>query len=288
MANSISLGFSPCPNDTFMFDAMVNNRLSSNGLTFTSTIADVEELNRLALNTSLDVTKISMNAYARVADRYEILNAGSALGNNCGPLLVSKKPFAFNEMDNLKIAIPGKLTTANLLLSIFAPNAKNKTEIIFSDIEKEVLNGNFDAGLIIHESRFTYHERGLLKIADMGELWEQHTHCPIPLGCIVIKKSLPDEVKLMVNNLMTASVQYAFKNPGASKKFIREHAQELSDEVTQSHIDLYVNSYSENLGDKGKAAIRLLLSEGMIHNLIPNVQVSFVDEHINSILQQTQ
>jgi 1,4-dihydroxy-6-naphthoate synthase len=285
MANSISLGFSPCPNDTFMFDAMVNNRLSSNGLMFTTTIADVEELNRLALNASLDVTKISMNAYARVTDEYEILTAGSALGNNCGPLLVSKKPFKFNEIDNLKIAIPGKLTTANLLLSIFAPNAKNKNEIIFSDIEKEVLNGNFDAGLIIHENRFTYHERGLLKIVDMGELWEKHTHCPIPLGCIVIKKSLPDEVKLQVNNLMTASVQYAFKNPRASKKFIKEHAQELSDEVTQSHIDLYVNSYSENLGDKGKAAIRLLLSEGFKHNLIPHVQVSFVDEQVNSILQ---
>ncbi len=285
MANSISLGFSPCPNDTFMFDAMVNDRLPSYGLKFSTTIADVEELNRLALDATLDVTKISMNAYARVANKYEILTAGSALGTNCGPLLVSKKPFSFNEIDNLKIAIPGKLTTANLLLSIFAPNAKNKTEIIFSDIEKEVLNGNFDAGLIIHESRFTYHERGLLKIADMGELWEQHTHCPIPLGCIVVKKSLPDAVKTQINNLMTASVQYAFKNPDVSKKFIKEHAQELSDEVTQSHIDLYVNSYSENLGDKGKAAIRLLLSEGAKHNLIPNIQVSFVNEQINSVVQ---
>ncbi len=277
MKSKITIGFSPCPNDTFIFDALVNKRIDTGEINFIPYIADVEELNKLALAGKLDITKLSFNAYAFASSAYQILNAGSALGNNCGPLLISSKDYSFSEIEKLKIAIPGKFTTANLLLTIFAPQAINKTEVLFSEIENQVLNGVFDAGLIIHENRFTYAQRGLKKIADMGELWEQQFNTPIPLGCIAVKRSFPDEVKWQVNNMVSKSIEYAFSSPLESKPFVKQHAQEMDDEIIKNHIKLYVNNFSVNLENQGKKAIELLLHNGFEKQLLPEVKNIFLD-----------
>jgi 1,4-dihydroxy-6-naphthoate synthase len=280
MERNISLGFSPCPNDTFIFDAWVNQRLNTGNLISKLVIADVEELNRLSLTATLDVTKLSLSAFALVADHYELLTAGSALGINCGPLLISKNEIAFHDLSTKKIAIPGFLTTANLLLSLFAPEATNKHEVLFSEIEQRVLDDTYDAGLIIHESRFTYNERGLKKIADMGELWEATMHVPLPLGCIAIRKSLPTDLKILINQVMENSVSFAIEFPDASREFVKQHAQELSDEIIAKHIQLYVNSFTKQLGVQGKSAICTLLEAGAKNKLIPLCKIDFTDEHL--------
>jgi 1,4-dihydroxy-6-naphthoate synthase len=189
----LSLGFSPCPNDTFIFDAMVHGRIDTEGLEFDYFLADVEELNRKAFKGEVQITKMSYHAYAYAAHNYLILDSGSALGRKNGPLLISKREISTDELESARIAIPGKYTTANLLFSIAWPGAIKKTEYLFSDIEKALLNDEVDAGLIIHETRFTYQKRGLKKIADMGEYWEKLTGMPIPLGTIVINRSVRSE-----------------------------------------------------------------------------------------------
>ncbi len=268
MQHEFTLGFSPCPNDTFIFDALVHQRFESL-VKIIPQLHDVEALNEKAREHELDITKLSFNAYAFVSDQYQILQSGSALGRNCGPLLISKKKYSFNEINNLRIAIPGKYTTANLLLSIFAPNANNKTELIFSAIEDAVLSRAVDAGLIIHENRFTYQQKGLLKIADMGELWEQHFNTPIPLGCIAVRRTLPEYQKQMIEDAICESVKYAFKNPNASRMYVQQHSQEMSEQVQQQHIKLYVNDFSVELGEEGKTAINKLFTEGNKANLLP-------------------
>ena len=278
MKDALKLAFSPCPNDTFMFHAWVEGLIDTQGNQFEIKMADVEELNQSAMKEDADITKLSFSAFAHVADRYELLTSGAALGHNCGPLLVSKHNFKWEELSQVKIVIPGKYTTANLLLTMFAPDAKNKKELVFSDIESEVMNERADAGLIIHESRFTYHQHGLKKIADLGELWENKYKCPLPLGCIAVKKSLPPEVKIQLNRLMHDSIAYAMKYPKASADFIREHAQEMDENVQQQHISLYVNQWSLELGEIGKKAIRRMMEEGTIAGLLPNTEVVFVDE----------
>ena len=267
--SKLSLSFSPCPNDTFIFDALVHHKIDTEGIDFDVHMADVEELNRLAFKVKPDITKLSYHAYAYAADKYILLNAGSALGKNCGPVLIGKKPYDFNQIDNLKIAIPGKYTTANFLLSVFAPYAENKREMLFSEIENAVLNETVDLGLIIHENRFTYQEKGLLKIADMGELWEESTGLPIPLGGIAVKRDLPLEVQYKIDELVAKSVRYAFEHPDSAKAYIAQHAQEMDEEVMQRHIDLYVNGYSIDLGEKGRAAIEFLFEKATTLNLIP-------------------
>ncbi|MEP7265268.1 MAG: 1,4-dihydroxy-6-naphthoate synthase [Bacteroidota bacterium] len=268
---SVSLGFSPCPNDTFIFDALVNNRLSNNVFSFSSHIEDVEQLNRRAFADELDITKLSFNAFAKVSAHYQLLTSGAALGKNCGPLVVMKKNLLWSDLPDLKIAIPGMNTTANLLLTLFAPNAVNKKEMLFSDIEAAVLDGTVDAGLIIHESRFTYEAKGLKKMADMGELWEQYTGCPLPLGCIAVKRNLPEQTKSEINRLVRESVQYAYDHPGEADDFIKQHASEMSEEVQQRHINLYVNEFSIDLGEQGKKAIELLFRKGREMNLLPEI-----------------
>ena len=270
MPYEFTLGFSPCPNDTFIFDALVHQRFKS-PIKVIPYLHDVEALNEKARKQELDITKLSFNACAFVSEHYQILNSGSALGRNCGPLLISKSKIDFSEINNLKIAIPGKYTTANLLLSIFAPQAKNKTEMIFSAIEAAVLTGNFDAGLIIHENRFTYQQKGLLKIADMGELWEHHFHAPIPLGCVAVRRGLPEIKKKMIEEAIFESVNYAFENPHASRPFINLHSQEMSLEVQQQHIKLYVNDFSIDLNKEGQEAIRKLFTEGQKAGLLPHL-----------------
>lgn len=257
----LSIGFSPCPNDCFIFDAMIHHKIDTEGLQFKAVMEDVETLNQMAFRGDLDITKLSYHAFAYLRETYRLLDAGSALGNNCGPLLISKKDpeeikLKLNDPNcSLSIAIPGKYTTANFLLSLAFPNAQAKIEFVFSDIEEAVLSGKVDLGLIIHENRFTYEQKGLKKIIDLGEWWETETHLPIPLGGIVIKKTLSEELIEKVNRVLRKSVEYAFANPKASLPFVKEHAQEMSEEVMYKHIDLYVNNYSVDLGMQGRAAV---------------------------------
>ena len=270
MNKSYTIGFSPCPNDTFIFDAMINNRLPQNE-GWNPHLLDVEALNKNAAVGMYDVTKMSFAAYAFVSDKYQILNAGSALGRGCGPLIISKSPLTLEELKDKTIAIPGARTTANLLMSIFVPECKAKVEMVFSDIEEAVLSGRCDAGLIIHENRFTYQKKGLFKVADLGELWEQKMGLPIPLGCIAVKRSLSEEEKKHIDDLIRHSVEYAFQNPTASKEYIAHHAQEMDPSVQQQHIDLYVNDFSVTLGVDGKNAIQTLFDEGKKSGLLPDV-----------------
>ena len=271
---TLSLGFSPCPNDCFMFDAIVHRRIDTEGLEFSARLADVEALNRTVFAGEADVTKLSFHAFAYCAADYALLDAGSALGRNCGPLLVSKRAIAKDEVaaGTLRIAIPGKFTTANFLLGLAFPDALDRTELVFSAIEPAVLNGEFDAGLIIHENRFTYEAKGLKKIIDLGEFWESETGAPIPLGGIVVKRALPDDVKQRVNRVLRRSVEYAFAHRDASLPYVREHAQEMSEEVMYRHIDLYVNEYSVDLGAEGRRAVELLFERAAATGIIPPIR----------------
>jgi 1,4-dihydroxy-6-naphthoate synthase len=278
MSKNLLLAFSPCPNDTFMFHAWVNDLIPTHGLKTTLMIADIEQLNQSALRQQPDIVKLSLGAYAHVSENYELLSSGAALGKNCGPLLVSKRNYRWEDISSLRIAIPGTYTTANLLLTLFKPEANQKQEMLFSDIEEAVLNDTVDAGLLIHENRFTYHDRGLIKIADMGELWESTYHCPLPLGCIAVRKSLPVETKLFLNNLMQQSVSYALQHPDESMPFVRQHAQAMDENIMRQHIQLYVNNWSVQLGDTGKEAIRQILSAGITAGLLPPSPISFTDE----------
>jgi 1,4-dihydroxy-6-naphthoate synthase len=269
----LTLAFSPCPNDCFIFDALVHNRIDLEGLEFVVHLGDVEALNLAAFAEEVDITKLSFHAYAHCADRYVLLDAGSALGRNCGPLLISRRPIPVEEVGTgaLRIAIPGKYTTANFLLGYAFPRAQDKTELLFSDVEGAVIDGRYDAGLIIHENRFTYEARGLRKIIDLGEYWESTTGAPIPLGGIVIRRSLPDIIKQKVNRILRRSVEYAFAHREASRPYVRAHAQEMSEEVMYKHIDLYVNEYSIDLGDEGRGAVELLFGKAAQLGLIPAV-----------------
>jgi 1,4-dihydroxy-6-naphthoate synthase len=257
-----------------MFDAIVHHRIDLEGLAFVVNMADVEALNNAAFTERIDITKLSYHAFARCADRYVLLDAGSALGRHCGPLLISRRPISSETVaaGALKIAIPGRHTTANLLLGLAFPNAKHTTELIFSEIESAVLRDRFDAGVIIHESRFTYEAKGLKKILDLGEFWEAETGAPIPLGGIAIRRSLDDDIKQRVNRVLRRSVEYAFANRAASLEFVRRNAQEMSDDVMRQHIDLYVNDFSVDLGAEGRRAVQLLFERARAAGIIPAVK----------------
>lgn len=260
----ITLGFSTCPNDTFMFDALVHGRIDTEDIQYRVHLADIFHLNQMALAGELDMIKVSYNAFGQVRDTYSLLDAGSALGHNCGPLLISKRPLTIAEIiqGNLKVAIPGKNTTANLLLGFFAPEIANKEEMIFHEIMPAILDGRADAGLIIHENRFTYQDLGLRCIQDLGEYWEGETGLPIPLGAIIAKQSLGDKRIRQVERHLHESVAFAFANREASMPYIREHAQEMDDAVMQAHIHLYVNEYSLSLGETGRNAVKKVLEVG--------------------------
>lgn len=268
----LKLGFSTCPNDTFMFDAMVHQKIDTENLTFQISIADVEELNKNALTNKLDITKLSFYAYAYVSNNYVLLDAGAALGNNNGPLLISKQKIYPDEVRDLLIAIPGKYTTANLLLSIAYPDIKKKTEYLFSDIEDVVLSNETDAGLLIHENRFTYKAKGLKKIIDLGEYWEEITNLPVPLGGIAVKKELSVDVQQKINRVLRRSIEFALKNPKSSLDYIRKHASAMDEQTIYKHINLYVNDYSIDLGKKGKLAIKTLYEKAQELHLIPEIE----------------
>ena len=255
----LTLGFSPCPNDTFIFDALVHNKIDTEGLEFEVVFADVEQLNLWALEGKLDVTKLSFNAFTYCVEDYTLLDSGSALGRNCGPLLIKKPDTVLNLKST--IAIPGKYTTANMLLGIAFPEYQNKVEALFSDIEDAILTNKVDAGLIIHENRFTYQDKGLEKVKDLGEFWEEETQLPIPLGGIVVKRALSLAIQQKLERVLRKSIEYAFENPNSSADYVKCHAQEMEKEVVDAHINLYVNDYSVSLGEKGRKAVKLLFKK---------------------------
>ncbi|HEY0895380.1 MAG TPA: 1,4-dihydroxy-6-naphthoate synthase [Sphingobacteriaceae bacterium] len=272
----LTLGFSPCPNDTFIFDALIHHKIDTEGLEFEVSFDDVETLNQKALRGELDITKLSFHAYAYVTDRYVLLDSGSALGFGVGPLLISRDSIAPEQIrgagDRLAVGIPGRYTTASFLLGIAFPELVNRKEMVFSDIENQLLSGAIDLGLIIHENRFTYQDKGLTKIIDLGDFWEKETGSAIPLGGIMIRRSLPDKVKEKVNRLVRKSVEFAFANPGSATPFIRQHAQEMSEEVMYRHIDLYVNKYSLELGTEGRKAVATLFERAHRAGVIPRTE----------------
>ncbi len=267
----ISLGFSTCPNDTFIFDAMVHHKIDTENLDFDVVLADVEELNTKALKNELDITKISYHAYSKIANNYLLLNSGSALGYKNGPLLISKQKIYFDELNDVKIAIPGLNTTANLLLSIAFPEANNKKEYLFSDIEDAILDKEVDAGLIIHENRFTYEKKGLKKIIDLGEYWEKETGLPIPLGGIAVNRKLENDLQLKINRVLKRSVEYAFENPKSAYPYIKQYAQEMDEDIMYKHIELYVNNFTIDLGENGKKAIILLYDKAISLGVLPKM-----------------
>jgi 1,4-dihydroxy-6-naphthoate synthase len=274
---NLSLAFSTCPNDTFIFDAIVNKRIDLGSLSFSLSLADIDVLNAMAEKGEPDIVKVSYATYPFISESYQMLTSGSALGKGVGPLVISKRKIYPDELPHAKIAIPGSRTTANLLFSIFYPTSINKKVYLFSDIEEAILSNEVDAGVIIHENRFTYQLKGLQRIVDLGELWEKSTNLPIPLGGIAVKRSLPFEIKMKVQQIVKNSVEYAQANPNDSKKFISQHAQELDSATIQKHIDLYVNSYSVDLGQKGIEAILALWQKGASVGFCPtSAQECFV------------
>lgn len=257
---NLTLGFSPCPNDTFIFDALVNNKIDTDGLSLQPVLEDVQTLNEWALQGKLDVTKISYGVLPLLLKKYIVLNAGGALGKGVGPLLITKRAGAENkDVNEMTIAVPGEHTTAHMLFSLAYPNATKKKFMVFSAIEDAVLNGDVDAGVIIHENRFTYQQKGLHKLVDLGEYWERQTGNPIPLGGIVMKRSFDSALQQKVDGLIKRSLEYAFENYPLITDYVKQHSQEMSEAVMRQHIDLYVNNYSLQLGADGKAAVNTFL-----------------------------
>ncbi|MGN6803708.1 MAG: 1,4-dihydroxy-6-naphthoate synthase [Ginsengibacter sp.] len=252
---NFTLGFSPCPNDTFIFDGLVNKKIDTGDFTFTVQLEDVETLNEMARKGALDFTKLSYGVLPLVTDKYKVLNSGSALGKGVGPLLISKKLVSFEDVPNYTIVIPGENTTAHLLFSLAFPNAKNKLFKRYDEIENSVLDSENVLGVIIHENRFTYMNKGLHKIVDLGNYWEEKTSLPIPLGGIVGKRTLDEAVLKKVDSLIRKSIEYSYNNYPQISDYIKCHSQEMEEEVMKKHIDLYVNDYSLDLGEDGKNAI---------------------------------
>jgi len=257
----LTIGFSPCPNDTFIFDALINKKIDTGDLSFEAVLEDVQTLNNYARAGRLDISKISYGVLPLVLGEYIVLTAGGALGKGVGPLLISKNDIAVTENINDKtIVIPGENTTAHMLFSLAYPKAQNKKFIIFSDIEEAVINGRADLGVIIHENRFTYQQKGLKKVIDLGEYWEQQTQYPIPLGGIVMKRSFSTALQKKADALIRKSVEYAFTNYPILAGYVKQHSQEMEEKVMRQHIDLYVNDYSIDLAEEGKEAVRKLLT----------------------------
>lgn len=284
----LTLGFSSCPNDTFIFDALLHGKIDTEGLTFVPVIEDVESLNHKANQHLLDITKLSYHAYAYLTHRYKLLNAGSALGFGVGPLLIRNSEFKIQNSElegssefkiqnsELRVGIPGRLTTANFLLSIAYPELKNKVEMVFSDIEGALLNGEIDLGLIIHENRFTYESKGLKKVKDLGEYWESISGAAIPLGGIVVSRKFDDATQMKIDRVLKRSIEFAFANRKSSYDFVRAHSQEMSEEVMYKHIDLYVNQFSIDLGEEGIKAVHTLFNKAVEQGVIEHYESDFL------------
>ncbi|MBN1958851.1 MAG: 1,4-dihydroxy-6-naphthoate synthase [Desulfuromonadales bacterium] len=265
----LSLGYSPCPNDTFIFYALVHDKVPCPGVSFQEQLDDVETLNQLALNGQLDLTKISYHALGHLRQHYVLLHSGGALGRGCGPLVVSAKATTMDQLRGRKIAIPGQLTTANLLLQLYGEGYDDLLILPFEKIMAAVKNGDAAAGVIIHESRFTYQQSGLTQVLDLGQWWEEDSGSPIPLGGILAKRELGSELINRVDSALRQSIHYAYAHPEEPRHYIREYAQELEDNVINSHIGLYVNDFSIDLGQEGITAITTLFTRAEDRGLIP-------------------
>jgi 1,4-dihydroxy-6-naphthoate synthase len=270
MTERISLGYSPCPNDTFIFYGLVHGRIEG-APEFREVLEDIETLNRFAVRAELDTTKISFHAFAHLRESYCLLRSGGALGRGCGPLVISKQAIDPKDLANKRVAIPGELTTAALLLRLHSPGLTDFVVKPFNEIMPACESGEVDAGVIIHESRFTYPEYGLSKVIDLGEWWEATTGHPIPLGGILAKRELGEAMIARIDRSLKASVEFAYANPDIVKPYIRTHAQEMDEAVMQQHIDLYVNEYSIDYGEEGESAIRDLLGRAESAGIVPPV-----------------
>ncbi|HTY20592.1 MAG TPA: 1,4-dihydroxy-6-naphthoate synthase [Geobacteraceae bacterium] len=266
---NFTLGYSPCPNDTFIFYPLVHGLIDSGGFRFSERLEDVETLNRLALAGELEITKISFHLLGFIRPDYCLLRSGGALGRGCGPLVVSRRYAEMGEIRGKRIAVPGRYTTAHLLLRLFDPELGNVIFLPFHEIMGAVASGEADAGVIIHESRFTYPDYGLTKLLDLGEWWENDTGHPLPLGGIVAKRTLGKESIAAIERMLRASVEYGLAHPCEANAYIRAHSQEMSDEVCAAHIRLYVNDFSIDLGREGEAAVRALLARAEAAGLVP-------------------
>jgi 1,4-dihydroxy-6-naphthoate synthase len=258
---NITIGFSPCPNDTFMFDALIHKKIDTQGITFIPVIQDVQELNIKCLNGELDVSKISYHAFSKIYQDYIMSTSGSALGRGVGPLLISKTKYNKDQVSNLSVAIPGVHTTAAFLLDYAFPELTNKTEMIFHEIEGSILSGKVDGGVIIHENRFTYEEKGLHKIIDLGSYWEEQTKLPIPLGGICVSRNFSSDMQQKISRLLKESVAYAFAHPESSRAYVKQYAQEMEADIVNKHITTYVNPYSLDIGKEGKSAVIRMFEE---------------------------
>jgi len=266
----LSIGFSPCPNDTYIFCGLVNGRIQLAGLDLQPVLLeDVETLNEWAMLGRLDITKLSFHALGHVLDKYVLLHSGAALGRGCGPLLVAGQKVDPGDFAKMKVAIPGKYTTAAMLLQMYAPAWKNISILRFDDIMPAIESGRVDCGVIIHESRFTYRDRGLELIADLGAWWEQMSGHPIPLGAIVARRSLGRGPIAEIDRAVRASILWAHQNTLLCRPYIKKYAQELDDSVIKEHIGLYVNTFSENLGEEGLAAVEFFLQKGRQAGMFP-------------------
>lgn len=269
----LSLGFSPCPNDTFIFDALVNKKIDNEGLEFDTVLEDVETLNQWAFEGKLDITKLSFPAFFKNLDKYILFNSGAALGKGVGPILISKSEIGSMkyEVEKFTIALPGENTTANLLFSFAYPDAKNKIFMRFDKIENAILSDETELGVIIHENRFTYQQKKLRKVVDLGEYWETKMNTPIPLGGIAIKRSVDKKISSQVEKSIRKSIEFAFSNYPSIPDYVLQHSQELSEDVIRQHIELYVNSFSIMLGTEGKKAINTLLQIFENNNTASNI-----------------
>ncbi len=265
----LTLGYSPCPNDTFIFYGLVHGKIEG-APEFQEVLEDIETLNRLAIGSELDTTKISFHAFAHFQESYCLLRSGGALGRGCGPLVISKEELSPSDLSSKRVAIPGELTTAALLLRLHSPGLVDFVVKPFHKIMPACESGEVDAGVIIHESRFTYSEYGLSKVVDLGEWWEESTGHPIPLGGILAKRSLGADLIRRIDASLKASVEYGYACPEVVKPYIRQHAQEMDEAVMQQHIDLYVNEYSIDYGEDGETAIRDLIERAVAAGIVPD------------------
>ncbi len=266
---TVTLGYSPCPNDTFLFYPLVHGCIPCNGFRFRERLEDVETLNRLAMEGTLDACKVSYHAYAHIRESYILLRSGGAMGRGCGPLVVAKTPLSPGDLKGKRIAVPGQHTTACLLLQLFEPKLGELVFLTFDQIMSAVSAGQVDAGLIIHESRFTYHSCGLHKVLDLGEWWENSTGLPLPLGGIAARRSLGSASLATLSALVRSSVEFARHHPAETLSYVRTHSQEMSEEVCEAHIALYVNDYSLDPGSEGEKAAELLFARGIQLGLFP-------------------
>ncbi len=269
MTKTLSLGYSPCPNDTYIFYALTHNKVIVPGHAIADRLEDVETLNQLALNGLLDLTKISYHAFGHLRDRYALLHSGGALGRGCGPMVIAPVPTDMKSLRGKRIAVPGKLTTANLLLQLFGTGYGELLILPFDQIMPALKRGEAEAGVIIHESRFTYRQAGFHEVVDLGAWWEEDTGLPIRLGGILARRDLGAETIQSVDQAIRASLEYARQHPQEPRAYIKDHAQELDDKVIDAHIDLYVNDFSLDLGEEGINAVETLLSRAEARGLIP-------------------